>query len=305
MTKREQMNMTDQMHSESQDDLAGAPGPSRAVLRSMLGRPNLLIGSFIIIVTVVTAIFAPLLAPYDPTQMFVGTRLSSPNTSHLFGTDTLGRDMLSRVIFGSRLSVYVGVVSVSIGLVCGTLIGLGAGYSNHWLQTILMRGIDVLYSFPDILIALALVAFLGPSLTNAMIAVGISGIPYYARITYSVVLVERNKLYFDAGQVIGVKPLRLMLRHLLPNVLPPLIVVATLGFSHAVLSAAGLSFLGFGAQPPSPEWGALLADGRNYIVLAPYLMIFPGISIALIVLAFNLVGDSIREYLDPRQRSGK
>jgi peptide/nickel transport system permease protein len=296
--------MTDRTHSDVLDALAekGATSLTRAALRSVLGRPNFLIGSCIILVAAVTAVFAPLLAPHDPTQMFVGPRLSPPNASYLFGTDTLGRDMLSRVIFGSRLSVYVGAVSVSIGLVCGTLIGLGAGYSARLMRTGLMRAIDVLYSFPDILIALALVAFLGPSLTNAMIAVGISVIPYYARVTYSVALVERNKPYFDAALVLGVKPLRLMFRHLLPNVLPPLIVVATLGFSHAVLSAAGLSFLGFGAQPPSPEWGALLADGRNYIVLAPHLMIFPGISIALIVLAFNLVGDSIREYLDPRQR---
>lgn len=299
--------MTDRTHSENLDGLAAtaAPGLTRAALRSVLGRPNLLIGSCIIFVILVTAVLAPLLAPYDPTAMFVGPRLRAPNASHLFGTDMLGRDLLSRVMFGSRLSLYVGAVSVSIGLVCGTLIGLGAGYSAGWMQTGLMRGIDVLYSFPDILIALALVAFLGPSLTNAMIAVGISVIPYYARVTYSVALVERNKPYFDAALVLGVKPLRLMFRHLLPNILPPLIVVATLGFSAAVLSAAGLSFLGLGAQPPSPEWGALLADGRNYIVLAPYLMIFPGISIALIVLAFNLVGDSIREYLDPRQRGGQ
>lgn len=272
-----------------------------AVFSRLAQNPNIAIGSALICVVSIVALAAPVLAPSDPTAMAVGPRLSPPNLGHPFGTDEFGRDLLSRVIHGARLSLYVGLVAVGIGLTSGLLIGILAGYSGRWIQSILMRGVDVLYSFPDTLIALALVAFLGPSLTNAMIAIGISVIPYYARVTYSVVLVEKNKPYLDAAELIGAGRLRQMFRHLLPNIVPPLIVVATLGFSSAVLSAAGLSFLGLGAQPPAPEWGLILADGRNYILRAPWILIFPGCSIAFTVLGFNLLGDGIRDLLDPRQ----
>ena len=205
-------------------------------------------------------------------------------------------------MYGAQLTLYVGLVAVGIGLVSGVTVGVIAGYAGGWVQAVLMRGVDFLYTFPDILIAMGLVAFLGPSLTNAMIAVGISVIPYYARVTYSVVLVERNKPYFEAAQVIGAGHLRLIVRHLLPNIVPPLIVVATLGFSAAVLSAAALSFLGLGAQPPAAEWGKMLADGRNYIVRSPWILVFPGLAIVITVLGFNILGDGIRDLLDPRQR---
>ena len=263
---------------------------------------NFYFGCGILLIVVLASLLAPILAPYSPEEMFVGPRLSPPQWDYPFGTDMIGRDVLSRVIHGASLTLYVGAIAVGIGLSCGMLIGLTAGYSTNWLQGALMRTIDVIYSFPDILIALALVAFLGPSLRNAMIAVGISVIPFFARITYSIVVVERNKPYFDSGKVIGASRLRLIFCYLLPNIIPSLIVIGSLGFSHAVLSAAGLSFLGLGAQPPLPEWGALLADGRNYIRKAPWLMFFPGISIILVVLAFNMIGDTIREYIDPRQR---
>src|SRR5258708_4803572 len=181
-------------------------------------------------------------------------------------------------------------------------VGAVAAYAGGWVSGLLMRTIDLLYTFPDVLIALGLVAFLGPSLTNAMVAVGISVIPYYARVTYAIVLAERQKTYVDAAQVIGAGHARVIVRHLLPNVLPPMIVVVSLGFSAAVLSAAALSFLGLGAQPPAAEWGLMLATGRNYIQRAPWVVIAPGMAIFIAVMAFNILGDGIRDALDPRQR---
>ena len=254
------------------------------------------------------AMLAPQLAPWDPARQMLLKRLRPPAwearglREHPLGTDHLGRDILSRILFGARLTLYIGVVAVGIGLTCGVAIGAVAAYAGGWLGGLLMRTIDLLYTFPDVLIALGLVAFLGPSLTNAMIAVGISAIPYYARVTYGVVLSERQKPYVDAAQVVGAGHLRVIVRHLLPNVLPPMIVVASLGFSAAVLSAAALSFLGLGAQPPTSEWGLMLSTGRNYITRAPWMLIEPGLAIFVTVMAFNVFGDGVRDLLDPRQR---
>jgi peptide/nickel transport system permease protein len=277
------------------------PAALRALV-ALAGNPVLAGALLIIVLLVAAALLAPYLAPYDPFQMRVGPRLTAPGGDHLFGTDELGRDLFSRILYGARLTLWVGTVAVGIGLGVGVLVGLVAGYSVGWVRGILMRAVDVLYAFPDTLIALALLAFLGPSLTNAMIAIGVSVVPYYARVTYGVVIVERVKPYVDACATIGAGPLRILFRHILPNCLPPLVVVASLGFSSAVLSAAGLSFLGLGAQPPAPEWGAILANGRNYILRAPWILIFPGVAIALTVLAFNVAGDGLRRYLDPRQK---
>jgi peptide/nickel transport system permease protein len=260
------------------------------------------VGLILVVALVVGAIFAPAIAPYSPDEMGAGMSLLPPDASYWFGTDEFGRDIFSRVVFGTRLTIQVGVIAVGISLTVGTLTGLVAGYARGWTERILMRAIDVLFSFTETLIALAAVAVLGPSLTNAMIAVGIAAIPFYARVAYSVTLVERNRAYFDAANVAGAGHLRLIFVHLLPNIIPPLIVVASLGVSSAVLAAAGLSFLGLGAQPPSPEWGAMLSAGRDYFNQAPWIMIYPGLAIMVAVLAFNLLGDGIREALDPRQR---
>lgn len=282
------------------------PAPRIGALRRMgiflLRNPSGLLGAVIVLCLVLSALFAPVLAPYDPIQMGAGRRLTPPSAAHLFGTDEFGRDLLSRVVYGSRLTLQIGLIAVSISLGTGLLVGLVGGYAGGWVERILMRGTDVLFSFTDTLIALAAVAVLGPSLTNAMIAVGIAAIPYYARVTYGVVLVEKSKPYFDAAIAAGAGHLRIIFIHLLPNVIPPLIVVASLGVSTAVLAAAGLSFLGLGAQPPSPEWGAMLASGRDYFTRASWIMTFPGLAIALSVLGFNLLGDALREALDPRQR---
>ena len=272
-------------------------------LQRLLRSPSAKIGASICLVLVVTAIFAPVIAPHDPTELGVGPILQPPNWDYWFGTDEFGRDLFSRIVYGSRLALYVGLIAVGISMTVGGVVGLVAGYIGGWGETALMRAVDVLFSFTETLIALAAVAVLGPSLTNAMIAVGISSIPFYARITYGAVLVEKNKEYFKAAQAVGAQHVRLLFRHILPNILSPIIVVATVGVSVAVLSASALSFLGLGAQPPSPEWGAMLAAGRDYFKRAPWITTFPGLAIAITVLGFNLLGDALREALDPQQRT--
>lgn len=282
---------------------ADPPVKPRGFFRALVTTPNGAIGIAIVVVLVVCAIFAPWLAPHDPLQMAAGPRLEAPSLAYPMGTDDFGRDVLSRILYGTRLTLQIGVIAVGISLTSGLLLGLMAGYASGWTERILMRLVDVLFSFTEIVIALACLAILGVGLTNAMIAIGIASIPFYARITHSVVLVEKNKPYFEAGVAAGAGTLRLIFLHLLPNVVPTLIVVGTLGVSTAVLAAAGLSFLGLGAQPPQPEWGFMLAASRDLISRAPWMMIFPGLAIAITVLGFNLLGDGVREVLDPRQRA--
>lgn len=273
-----------------------------AFWRSLLKSPSGAIGLAIVMVLLLAAITAPWLSPHDPLRMAAGPRLQPPSLDHWFGTDDFGRDLLSRILHGARLTLQIGTIAVGISLTSGLLLGLVAGYAAGWTERVLMRLVDVLFSFTEIVIALACLAILGVGLTNAMIAIGIASIPFYARITHSVVLVERNKPYFEAAVAGGAGHVRLIFRHLLPNVVPTLIVVGTLGISTAVLAAAGLSFLGLGAQPPQPEWGFMLSSSRDLISRAPWMMIFPGLAIAVTVLGFNLLGDGIREVLDPRQR---
>jgi peptide/nickel transport system permease protein len=276
------------------------PGFWLGLLRS----PNGLIGLVIVAVLAASAAFAPWIAPYDPLQMGAGPRLQPPTMQHPFGTDDFGRDLLSRMIFGARLTLQIGLIAVGISLTSGLLLGLVGGYAGGWTERVLMRGVDVLFSFTEIVIALACISILGIGLTNAMIAIGIASIPFYARLTHSVVLVETSKPYFESAISAGAGHVRLLFFHLLPNVLPTLIVFGTLGISTAVLAAAGLSFLGLGAQPPEPEWGFMLSSSRDLISRAPWMMIFPGCAIAITVLGFNLLGDGVREVLDPRQRRG-
>jgi peptide/nickel transport system permease protein len=261
------------------------------------------VGLAIVGVLILCAIFAQYLAPHDPLRMASGPRLEPPSLAYWMGTDQLGRDMLSRVIYGSRLTLMIGTIAVGISLTAGLLLGLVAGYASGWAERILMRIVDVLFSFTEIVIALACIAILGVGLVNAMIAIGIASIPFYARVTHSIVLVEKNKPYFESAVAAGAGHVRLIFVHLLPNVIPTLIVIGTLGVSTAVLAAAGLSFLGLGAQPPQPEWGFMLSSSRDLIARAPWMMIFPGLAIAITVLGFNLLGDGVREVLDPRQRA--
>ncbi|HEY0208946.1 ABC transporter permease [Acerihabitans sp.] len=281
---------------------ANRGGAWRRIAHGVRHNRAAMVGLVIIVLLLALALLAPVLAPYAPDRMGAGRRLTPPSAAYPFGTDEFGRDIFSRIIYGSRLTLMIGAISVGISAVSGLLLGLAAGYAGGWIERIIMRGTDVLFSFTEILIALAAVAVLGPTLQNAMIAVGIAAIPFYIRITYSQVLVEKNRPYFEAAMSAGAGHRRLIFRHLLPNVLPPLIVVATLGMSTAMLAAAGLSFLGLGAQPPLPEWGLMLAQGRDFITRAPWICIIPGLSIVITVLGFNLLGDGIREALDPGQR---
>ncbi|MFD2210150.1 nickel transporter permease [Virgibacillus halophilus] len=258
------------------------------------------IGLLIIVILLVTALFAPLIATQDPTAQSIVDRYQSPSGKHILGTDELGRDIFSRIVYGTRISIQIGLISVGISLVIGVLLGGIAGFFGRWLDQIIMRIIDIMMAFPSILLAIALVAVLGPSLRNAMIAVGIVGIPQFARIVRGAVLSVKETEYIEAARAIGAKNARILGQHVLPNCVAPIIVQATLGIGTAILDAAGLSFLGLGAQPPSPEWGAMLSDGRSALQTAPWVITFPGIAIFLVVLGFNLFGDGLRDALDPR-----
>ncbi len=259
-------------------------------------------GLIIMIVLALAAIFAPIISPFDPIKIDPAKALYSPGSPYLFGTDQYGRDIFSRVVYGSRISLVIGLISVGIAMVLGVTVGLISGYYGRWIDSVLMRLIDVMLAFPGILLALAIVSILGPSVRNMMIAVGISAIPEYARLTRGSVLSAREALYVDAARVIGVPNHTILWRHLLPNVVTPIIVAATLGVGSAILTAAALSFLGLGAQPPQAEWGRMLSDGRAYLQSQWWISTFPGLAIMVAVLAMNMLGDGLRDALDPRMK---
>jgi peptide/nickel transport system permease protein len=253
-------------------------------------------------VLVLTAIFAPVVAPYDPLATAFRARLTPPSLQHPFGTDNLGRDILSRVIFGTRLSLWAGVVAVAISLVGGTLIGIVSGYYRGPLDAVLMALTDLFLALPGILVSMVFIFSFGPSLTNVALAVGLASIPYYARIARGSVLSAREQVYVEAARVLGAPDRSIMFRHVLPNVIAPILVVATLGLGSTILIIASLSFLGLGAQPPSSEWGAIVSDGRTRIATGWWISTFGGAAIMLTVLGVNLLGDALRDALDPRLR---
>ncbi len=273
-------------------------------LGRLLRKPTAVVGGTIVVGLLVVAALAPLLAPHSPTATFPGATLQPPSLRFPFGTDDLGRDVFSRVVYGTRISVQVGVIAVSIALVVGTAIGLLVGYFGGFIDNAVMRIMDVVLAFPEILLAIAIVAILGPSLNNTMVAIGIAVIPVYARTVRSSVLSVVGNDYIMAAHATGVGNLRIIFRHVLPNVLSPIIVLSTVNIGTAILIAAGLSFVGLGAQPPTPEWGSMLSTARAYLSIAPWMSVFPGLAIALVVLAFNLLGDAIRDVADPRSRGG-
>ena len=274
--------------------------PARWLWHRMRQNRLSVVGLALIAGFLLLAFAAPLLAPADPMAQALYNRLSPPTLEHPFGTDDFGRDILSRVIYGARISLRVGIVAVLIALVLGTGIGLVAGYWGGWIDQVLMRVMDLLLAFPSILLAIGIVAVLGPGLENAMLAVGIVAVPQYARLVRASVLTVRETDYVLAARAMGASDARILALAILPNCLAPLIVQATLGLATAILDAAGLSFLGLGAQPPTPEWGAMLSQGRELIVRAPWVLTFPGGAIFFTVLAFNLVGDGLRDALDPK-----
>ncbi len=256
----------------------------------------------VILLVVLAAVAAPLIAPYDPSAPDYDNILSGPSAAHWAGTDAFGRDILSRMIWGARVSLTVGFVSALLGGLIGTTLGLLSGFFGGWTDTLIMRLCDVLLAFPGILLALAVVAVLGPGVANTIYAVAVFSIPIYARVVRGSTLGLKQTLYVQAARSIGVPRLALVMRHILPGTLPAVIVTTSLRIGTAILVAAGLSFLGLGAQPPSPEWGAMLADGRSYLGVADHITIFPGLAIFLTVLGFNLLGDGLRDALDQKLR---
>ncbi len=279
------------------------PGRFREMLHHLGNNKGAIAGLIIIALFVLVGLFAPVLSPHDPLEQTISLRKSPPFTeSYLLGTDDLGRDLLSRILYGARISMVIGIVSVGIALVFGMLIGVVSGYYGGWLDKIIMRFIDIMLAFPYVLLTIVIVAILGPSLTNAMIAIGISQVPRYVRMVRATVLAEKESDYVMAERSLGASDFELMFRSILPNCLAPISVQATLGVGEAILSSAALSFLGLGAQPPTPEWGLMIASSREFITSAWWIVTFPGIATLFAVLGFNLFGDGLRDILDPKLR---
>lgn len=291
----------------------------RLTFRRFFRQRSAIVGTFILGILIFTAVFASVIAPYDPAQNFIGQEnvkrrdppcihlLGCPeeNPQFIFGLDGNGRDLLSRMIYGTRVSLRIGFTVVAVAVTAGAFLGAVSGYHGGWLDNVVMRGMDIVLAFPVFLLAIALVFVLGPSLENAMLAIAIVSIPAYARVVRSTVLSVRETEYVEASRALGASNWRILFSRILPNALPPLIVLATLGIATAILDTAALSFLGLGAQEPTAEWGTMLGRERSQIFSAPHLVFIPGIAISITVLAFNLMGDGLRDALDPRLVQGK
>ena len=262
-----------------------------------------LVGSGIVLFFILLAVFAPFIAPYGMNDQQLSMRLQAPSKEHIFGTDDFGRDIFSRVVYGARISLWVGFFSVLGSVVVGSLLGIIAGYYGRWIDAVISRIFDIMLAFPSILLAIGIVAVLGPSLKNALIAIAVINIPNFGRLIRSRVLSIKQEEYITAAKAIGMSDARILFHHILPNSMAPIIVQGTLAIATAIIEAAALGFLGLGAQPPNPEWGKMLADSKAYLTQAPWTMIFPGLAIMLTVLGFNLMGDGLRDALDPRMKS--
>jgi dipeptide transport system permease protein len=286
--------------------MGAPPGPFLAFWRSFRENRGAVIGLAVVCAVVFIAIFADFIAPYSPIEQYRGfTRLppvwvEGGNWAHPLGTDPVGRDMLSRIIYGSRISLFIGLSVMFVSAVLGVLLGLLSAFSGGIVDVIIIRVMDLILAIPSLVLAILIIAVIGPNLTNTIVAVTVVGLPFYVRLVRASAISELTKDYVTAAKVAGVGPLRLMLSTVLPNCLAPLIVQAALGISDAILAAAGLGFLGLGAQPPTPEWGSMLADSRDLITSNPWVMAMPGIAILITVLAINLMGDGLRDALDPR-----
>jgi peptide/nickel transport system permease protein len=281
--------------------------PARPRWRETLGllarNPTAAVAAVVLLLIVVIALLDETFAPEEPNAISVPDRLQAPSWEHPFGTDDLGRDIFSRVVLGAGVSLRVGFLAVGIALVIGTAIGLLAGFYGRWVDDVLMRFMDMLFAFPAVLLAIAVLAVRGPGAGNTALAIGIVYIPVFARVTRASVLGVREEVYVRASRSVGASDWRILTRHILPNAAPPIIVQTSISLAFAVLAEAALSFLGLGTQPPHPSWGLMLAEGRGYIELAWWLAFFPGMAIFLTVLCFNLLGDGLRDALDPRQRT--
>lgn len=282
---------------------AGGAGdtPGRAALKRFWRHRGARFGLILLLAWIVIALAAPLISPYDP-NLLAGRARLAPSLTFWLGTDQLGRDILSRVFHGARISLLLGIISVAFGLIPGVLMGLAAGYLGGWVDTVISRFIDALLAFPSIILALAIIAALGPSIQNVMVAVGLATVPDYARLTRGSVLAVKAQPYVEAAKLVGNGPWRIMLRHILTNANAPLVVLATLQVGNAILIGSGLSFLGLGAQPPTAEWGLMSADGRMVLQRAWWISTFPGLAILSVVVACNLIGDGLRAAFDPKMR---
>lgn len=273
------------------------------MLKRLFSKPGAAVGLIVLVIIVAATLLAPYVAPYDPNKINPLKAFKGPNLEHWFGTDHFGRDMLSRIIFGGRLSLTVGIISVVIGAGAGVTLGILAGYLGGWVDHIISRLLDVLLAFPGLLLTLGIVVTLGPGLQNLMIAVGIGSIPGFARLVRGSVLSAKENTYVQAANAMGCPDFVIMLRHIMPNVMAPVIVFATLSIAGAILAGASLSYLGMGAQPPTAEWGLMLSDGRDHMRRAWWITTFPGLAIMVTVIAINLVGDALRDVLDPRLKT--
>jgi peptide/nickel transport system permease protein len=274
--------------------------PGQRALRRLVRRKGAMFGLAFVVFFIALALLAPYVAPHDPLATSWSAIRKPPSEVYPFGTDEIGRDVLSRVIWGARASLLAGLVSVCISLALGVPIGLAAGYLGRWPDALISRITDAMLACPFLILAIALAAFLGPSLTNAMIAIGISATPIFIRLTRAQVLAVKVEDYVEAARAVGNSHLRIALRHILPNVVAPIIVQTTLAIAAAIIAEASLSFLGLGQQPPAPSWGSMLNTAKNYLDHAPWMAVWPGVSIFLLVLSFNLLGDGLRDALDPR-----
>jgi peptide/nickel transport system permease protein len=280
--------------------------PTRSPMKMMTNRfkknKRAMVGLWMVLVFIVVAIFAPLIAPYDPIEQNMQIMLEKPSLKHPFGTDEFGRDLLSRIIYGAQISLAIGTVGVLIAVIFGVALGTIAGYFGGWIDHIIMRIMDIFMAFPSFLLALAIVSVLGPGMVNVMIAIGIFSIPNFSRIARSSVISIKNKEFIEATRAMGGTDTRIIIKHLIPNSISPIIVLSTMRIATAIITAAGLSFLGMGAQPPTPEWGAMLSTGREYLRVAPHVSTIPGLAIMFLVLGFNMLGDGLRDALDPKMK---
>ena len=294
--------MSEVVNTTVQEAASPRTSELRRVIKVMLGRWVVVGGIIIILLLIVIAIFAPLIAPYHPNDANIGNVRAQPSSEYLLGTDELGRDLLSRLIYGSRISLLVGIIAVTIAGALGIALGLVAGYFGGWTNTVIMRFIDALLALPPLILMLAIAAVLGGGLFNVLVALGIGMMPTYCRLMCAQVITLKQNDYITAVHSIGAKDLRIMLHHILPNAFPPLMVLITMNLGTAIMMEASLSFLGIGILPPTATWGAMVSSGQRFIFDNPLLSFMPGIAILLVVLAFNMVGDGLRDALDPRLR---
>jgi peptide/nickel transport system permease protein len=292
---------TDTLEAAREITLVRGDSPWRQAWRRLGQRPAALVGLAVILFFVGIALAAPLVSPYDPIATDWLAVRKAPSLRHLFGTDEIGRDVLSRVIWGTRASLLAGLVSVSIALALGMPLGLVSGYQGGIVDGVAMRMIDAMLAIPFLILAIVLAAFLGPNLTNAMIAIGVSQMPVFARLTRAQVLAAKHEDYVEAARALGNPDWRILLRHILPNISSPILVQATLAIAAAIIAEASLSFLGLGQQPPAPSWGSMLNTAKNFLSQAPWMAVWPGLAIFSLVLSFNLLGDGLRDALDPRR----